>query len=48
MISSNTYKSVGTSIPTFWTSLVEEESQLIVTYLEFDPKDQQLGRLQTR
>ena len=36
-----------TSVPTFGTSLVEQESHLIVTHLEFDPKGQQLGRVQT-
>ena len=36
-----------TSVPTFGTSLVEQESHLIVTHLEFDPKRQQLGRFQT-
>ena len=28
----------ATSVPTFGTSLVEQESHLIVTHLEFDPK----------
>ena len=32
----------ATSVPTFGTSLVEQESHLIVTHLEFDPKGQQL------
>ena len=41
------YSNVVTSVPTFGTSLVEQESHLIVTHSEFDPKGQQLGRFQT-